>query len=337
MSGSVASAGPFALATVETLAPRVDLAAFRAGEAGHVVALEASATHPALLIARLRDVVCVPGGIVLRGSRVLAAGIAGEGAAATHPFMLRDRAGDWHLHPRAAATGPVANRIEEPVLWLDDAGATPAASAPMLEIAACLWAADYARAFLRIERLRTLRAWPAPPFAPKLIEAGGVRAQDVFFFDRPISCDELIVATRAQRMPDYTTPAASQLWQRITERFGQGEAPDARAARLLVAPQGADGRLEALMSHHGFTTIDPDALDIMALARIVAGATLIAGHGGGGLACLAFAQRVRGVLAIGAATATERLLLADRPDVAVEVVPGVPDGAAVERFVAAHG
>ncbi len=329
---------------MEMLAPRIEVAAFRAGSPGHVVALEADDTHPPLHIARLRDVICVPGGIVLRGNRVLGETVAGSGGPATHPHMLRDRAGDWHLHDRGPATGPVANRIEEPVLWLDDTGEVPPASAPMLELAARLWAADYVRAFLGVERVRSLTAWPAPAFAPKLIEAGGVRARDVFFFDRPILCHELVVATRAQRIPDYTTPVASQLWQRITDRFLQQHEPDARAARLLIAGRRgpdrallADGRFEALLARHGFTVIDPDALDVMALARVVAGATLIAGVSGGGLACLGFAQRVRGVLAIGASAPIERLLLADRPEVMLEVVSGVPGEDVVARFVGAHG
>ena len=315
------------------LAPRIDVAAFRRGEPGHVVALEADASagaaHPPLLVARLRDAVCVPGGIVLGNNRVLAEGIAGAGAEATHPHMLRDRAGDWHIHQRGAATAEVASRIGEPVLWLDDAGPVPGGSAPFLELASRLWAADYARAFLAINELRTLTAWPASPSAPKLIEAGGVRARDVFFFDRPIVCSELIVATRAQHLPFYTTPVASQLWQRVADRLTVRDGPEAPGRFLFVAPAGAgqasriDRRLRAALAAHGFETLDPDVLEIAALARAVADAVLIVGMGGE-LACLPLARRLRGVMAIGA-TEAERMLLADRPEVELEAVEGTPD------------
>ena len=97
--------------------------------------------------------------------------------------------------------------------------------------------------------------------------------------------------------------------------------------------------MEALLGRHGFTVIDPDMPDVMALARLVAGATLIAGVSGSGLACLGFAQRARGVLAMGAGDggAAERMLLADRPETGLLAVAGVPDEAAVARFVEAYG
>lgn len=370
--------GPFFPARIEELAPAIDVAAFREGAAGRVVALDAGETalprprirqirpaeppffdlveidpaevtvqrplgmpdqgpgmldrvrHPALTIARLRDVICVPGGIVLAGDRLLAESFNALWQDTRHAHMTRDNAGDWHLRARPEAEAPVSARLAGPMFWLDHQNEASFGHF-MLDMMSRAWAVEYGRAFLGLDRIRSLCSWPAPEFAPKLIEAAGVPLRDIVFFDRPVHCEELIVATKALQIQEYTTPVAARLWQRMADRLAPPDAP-VRAERIYVSRRTNPTRalveeegVETLFKRFGFVVIYPDKIDIADQVKLFAGARLIAGCSGSNLAHLGFARNARAVLVLASPLLvhyTEQMLLSARPGVAIDLVLG---------------
>ncbi len=255
--------------------------------------------HPPLAITRLRDVVCVPGGVMLRDAAVLTESFSAPWEAYQHRHMT-EAADGWHLVDRGEPTRPVGDEIRDPVLYLDHQHLDWFGHV-MLDLLAPAWAHAYCLAYLGIRRLLVLCTRPTHAFVRTLIEAAGIARGDIVLIDRPVRCAELMVATKALQIQHYVAAPSAALWARMRDRVAPGAPPVVE--RLYVSRRlnptrrlVEEGEVEELFVRHGFAVIHPERLDLNTQIRLFAGARLIAGCSGSNMFNIAFQGRARAVL-----------------------------------------
>ena len=261
--------------------------------------------HPPLAVTRLRDVVCIPGGVMVRDGVVLTETFSAPWEAYQHRHMTA--AGDnWHLVDRGERTRSVGDELRGPVLFLDHQHLDWFGHV-LLDLLAPAWAHAYCRAYLGLRRLPVLCTRPTHGFVQTLIEAAGIARDDIAFIDRPVRCAELIVATKALQIQHYVAPPAAALWARMRDRIAPGVPSGAAPVvdRLYVSRRLNPTRrlveepeVEHLFARHGFTVIHPERLDLHAQIRLFAGARLIAGCSGSNMFNLAFQGRAEAILVL---------------------------------------
>ena len=269
--------------------------------------------HPPLAVTRLRDIVCIPGVVMVRDGMVLTETFSAPWEAYQHRHMTA-AGGDWHLVDRGERTRLVGDEIREPVLFLDHQHLDWFGHV-LLDLLAPAWAHAYCLAYLGLRRLLVLCTRPTHGFVQTLIEATGIARGDIAFIDRPVRCAELIVATKALQIQHYVAPPAAALWARMRDRvapsvpFGVplGVLPGATPVvdRLYVSRRLNPTRrlveepeVEQLFARHGFTVVHPEQLDLHAQIRLFAGARLIAGCSGSNMFNLAFQGRAEAILVL---------------------------------------
>ncbi len=256
-------------------------------------------THPPLAITRLRNVTCIPGGVMLREATVLTESFSAPWEAYQHRHMVAAADG-WHLVDRGERTRLVADEIRDPVLFLDHQHLDWFGHV-MLDLLAPAWAHAYCRAYGGIRRLFVLCTQPAHGFVRTLIEATGIPRSDIVFINRPVRCAELLVATKALQIQHYVAAPSAVLWGRMRDRVAPGSPPlierlyvsrRLNPTRRLVEEQA----VEQLFLRHGFTVIHPERLDLHGQIRLFAGARLIAGCSGSNMFNIAFQNRAAAIL-----------------------------------------
>ena len=328
--------GPYRPLPADRLVPPVDRAGFGAGHEGAFTVLEAGRTilppvgchdaggrsldpsavpiqrplgmpdqgpglldavsHPALTITRLRGAVCVPGGIVLYRDVVLTESFSAPWEAVRHRH-LRAAADGWHLTADLAAA---AGTVTEPVLYLDSEHLAWFGHV-LLDVLTRAWAVDYVASFLGAGDIRIVCSRPLPAFARTLIEATGVAPERILAIDRPIRCEQLLVATKALQIQHYVAAPAVRLWAGIRNRLSPVLAqvvPRLYVSRRLnpTRPLVEEAAIEALFVRHGFAVVHPERLDVALQVRLFAGARLIAGPSGSNMFNIAFQGRARAIL-----------------------------------------
>lgn len=239
--------------------------------------------HPSLCITRLRGAVCVPGGVVVSRDCVLAESFSASWEAYQHRHLHPD--GDnWRLPGWPELVWERLPLLREPVLYLDHQHIDWFGHV-LLDLMAPAWAFEYCRAYLGLSGLRILCSRPRHDYVLRLLEAAGMGSSAVVLIDEPVRCEELLVATKAFQIQEYTSPPAIRLWRTMSARVAGSSPPS--SGRIYVSrslnptrPLAEESEVESLFRRHNFQIFHPELFDIATQIRVFAGAELIAGCSG---------------------------------------------------------
>lgn len=315
---------------IETVLPRIDRAGFLGGEEGVCAVLPAgrfpmpeiispgherhtlpvqrpvgmpaqpesglptSIAWPELSIARLRDVLCLPGGLILKGDHVLLESFSAPWESGYHRHLAaEDDRGDLWSVASASLAEPLP--VAAPMLHLDYQH-NGFIGHFYMDALSRGWGAIYGRAWLGLDALQTplsiVRPFMHTPLAALDLPVLGGHA-----FDRPLLLRELIVASKSMQIQHYTSPAADMLWDALRSRIvpdATGTGPDP-ALRLYVSRLRMPNRkllneaaVEAIFRDRGYQVIYPETLPLAQQIALFARAGAIAGCSGSNMFNLAF-------------------------------------------------
>ena len=257
--------------------------------------------HPPLRITRLRGAVCVPGGVVVSKGCVLAESFSATWEAYQHRHLHPDGDG-WRLTGLPEFMPERLPLLHGPILYLDHQHIDWFGHV-LLDLMAPAWAFEYCRAYLGVGGLRVLCSRPQHGFVLHLLEAAGMGASTVVLIDGPVRCEELLVATKAFQIQEYTSPPAIRLWRATSTRVAGGNplssgriyvSRSCNPTRQLVE----EAEVEKVFRRHGFQVFHPEQFDITAQIRVFAGAEMIAGCSGSNMFGLAFQNRAQAILVL---------------------------------------
>jgi capsular polysaccharide biosynthesis protein len=311
------------------LVPALTQAEFAAGQAGHIEAIGAgemalppvachgvsprevdiqrplkmpaqppgfldSVRFPRLTISRLRDAVCVQGGIAIAaGQTVLLESFSAPWEADYHNELVRDGEG-WRLRHAIDA----ASVLDGPTLFVDYQHSAFFGHFIADSLSRC-WAVEFCRAWLRTDIRKVLITEPVPAFTAAMLGALGIWTIPLRA-GQAVRCRELIVATKAFQLQEYVAPPAIALWQRLRDRLAvAGDWP----ARVFISRRRnptrklcEEDQVETLFATCGFTIFRPEEHDIATQISVFAAARLIAGCSGSNMFNIAFQRNAAAVL-----------------------------------------
>jgi capsular polysaccharide biosynthesis protein len=250
---------------------------------------------PDMTVSRLRSAICMPGGVLLRGDKILVESFSAPWEAHEHRH-LTERGGAWRVGSDRDPSAGDLTFIDGPVLWLDNQHLDWFGHF-MLDLLTRAWAFEFCRSFLRMRQLKVICSRPVPNFGLQLFMAAGIGPEDLLLFDRPVACLDLIVATKAFQIQEYTSPPAIRLWEIMYRRAGFSSRPNARIyvsrranpTRSLV--EEAD--VEQVFRKRGFLVIYPETMRIREQIDLFVRASLLAGCSGSNMFNLAYARRAK--------------------------------------------
>jgi capsular polysaccharide biosynthesis protein len=163
------------------------------------------------------------------------------------------------------------------------------------------------------ERNPSLRAFYRTPSAgwqadteKALLEAFGIRGEDVHWEHRPVAVATFVSASQGWQNggSHFAHPVNRELWKQLRSTLVQAD--PSSPARLFVTrgattetpgPRNA-GDVERFFVDHGFTVVDVDAISVAERARLFGNAAVVAGFAGGGLYNMVFAEHLERVIVL---------------------------------------
>ena len=252
--------------------------------------------YPDITISQVENATCVPGGIIVKEDFILLESFSASWETYQHRH-LRKADDEWFLLDRGKATQQPSTVIEKPVLFLDHQHLMWFGHF-MLDLLTRAWAFQYCRDFLQINNLVVACSRPAPDFAETYFRVVGIPPDRILFFDQPIFCKSLMVATKALQIQEYTTPIANRLWNGVSNRSLTRH--QSTPSRIYVSRRANPTRrlaeeewIEEEFSRRGFVAIYPETLSISEQISLFCHAELIAGCSGSNMFNVGYAKKAR--------------------------------------------
>jgi capsular polysaccharide biosynthesis protein len=259
------------------------------------VGFPATVTSPPLTLARLSDVLCMPGQVALAhagagdGRVILEASFNSYWERSVHFHIERLDEDTFRLQRSAANFKALPGRY----LYLDSQHPRHYGHF-LVDVLTLAWAYTFARD-LGIDDLKVLTSGTVAPFAAPLLAAAGIPAEALVRLTRPVRCQEVLVASKAHVTQSYTSPTAVETWRKIRDALDSGAGPE----RVYISRSRHYNRrlrdeeaIEALFVSRGFALVHPQDLPIEDQITLWANARLVAGTAGSNMFGLAFQRRL---------------------------------------------
>lgn len=249
-----------------------------------------SVVYPPMTLARLDNVICLPGGVALSAEGVLLSDIFAASWDSWHHHVKPLGKDRWHL----SADAEVEARLSGCYLYLDYQHFDHYGHF-LLDVLSRLWAYAYAES-LGVTRPKVLIRKSVVPFGRDLLRAYGIPDADIVELERPVVCDELLVASKSLQIQEYVSPLTDEVWRRIRDGVNRTDPTPERIyvsrSRHPTRPMTNELAVEALFRQRGFEVIHPQERDAGNQAALFANARLIAGAGGTNMFNIAFQDRL---------------------------------------------
>jgi capsular polysaccharide biosynthesis protein len=253
--------------------------------------------YPNLTISRMKDALCIPGGVaVSRDRRIIAETFTCYWDRRFHHALKRSPEG-YRLKDSAEHSHVLPGKY----LYLDFQHISHYGHF-IADVLPRMWAYFFARDNLNISDLKVLISRKPEPFIKELLNFSGLSANDIHEIDKPAQVEELFVATKALQLQDYAAPVLQQVWNTIGFRATSGTDGPRRiylsrsrhAQRMLLNELD----VEQMFSAHGFEIVHPEELPVPKQIDLIAHAELVAGTSGSNLFTLAFQRNLKSAFII---------------------------------------
>jgi capsular polysaccharide biosynthesis protein len=247
---------------------------------------------PDMWLREYRDVVCVPGQVLIQGNLLLPDSYRHNQQSRLTNHVTREVAPRF---ARLAEDVREAKPMPGTYFHLDSEWQGHFGHA-MTEVMSRLWAWQEAKE--RAPGLKALLsvshgAAQITDFHRDILGSCGIDAVDVELIDAPVRVDRLISATPMYSMPDYVHPAIRDMWAWVGARLVDTAPARSRADRLFCARRHGKRRcrnseqVESYFSSHGFQRIYPEDFPLSEQAAMFRHADIVAGYAGSAMFTLA--------------------------------------------------
>lgn len=283
---------------------------------------------PALYLSRISDVICQPGGTVITKDGVILEEVfTAYWEHGLHHWITRDEAGAYRLNRPQPLTGHISGSY----LYLDFQHLGHFGHF-IIDVLSRCWAVRYMRDVLGMGDTKILMTRHGQNFIYEMLEAVGVRREDIFEIDGAVTVSELFVATKAFQVHDYASPAAGEIWRDVGSFYRSPATTSGRRLYLSRSRWPAralsnEAEIEQIFVSHGFEVLHTHEMSVPEKIEAVADAELLAGPSGSGMFLAAFGSRLRSIFVMVSPLLihTTDVMLQYKPEVSITYYVGQLD------------
>ncbi|WP_412063961.1 glycosyltransferase family 61 protein [Rhizobium sp. SYY.PMSO] len=231
---------------------------------------------PDTYMVKLRNVVCIPGQVLLcEDGRILPDSFRRNDVTSPHPHLkIRD---DGFLPTRHIDD---AADIAEPVFYLDGEQASHFGHWT-LEVLSRLWPLVHHQS---LTELKFVTSSKLVEHVKTVLTSLGVLEQNIIYFNKPIRCREIYIASQGYILDRSASEEVYDLWRKIGSKFLEPGTPEKiYVGRLQFNKQRNlinEDKVSSVFKRLGFTVISPETLSVKDQIKIFAAAKCIAGPSG---------------------------------------------------------
>lgn len=249
---------------------------------------------PDLTITKLSDVICVPGGVALKEPNfVIDESFSAYWEKDYHHHLEMVESNSYRLKGAHQAPNPIFGTY----LFLDYQHIEHYGHF-MMDVVTRIWSFKYCQDYLHMRDLRVLISGPVRnSYIIDTIKAAGIPEAKITVITEPVICEELIVATKAAQLQEYSTLIAAETWKTIAESFDKRQLGNSRVYFSRTRnPQRVctnEGDVERLFVMRGFKVVHAQDYSEDDKINACINAELVAGCSGTNLYNMAFQSRLR--------------------------------------------
>lgn len=250
---------------------------------------------PAMTIARLSNVICLSGGVLLSyPDIVLEETFSAPWECVYHHHLIKDENEKYSVI-REYNTNIF---LKGKYLCLDYQHFFHYGHF-LLDVLSRIWAYDYLTSFFGIDDLRILMPAMEASFANEFLDLYGISSDRIVPLEGAVTVEELFVPTKSFQIQEYTSPTAVATWKKISnaERGVGGPkriyvSRSRNPQRILVNER----ETEEIVRAKGFIVIHPEEIPVRRQVGLFANAEIVVGTSGSNMFNLAFQRRLRAAL-----------------------------------------
>lgn len=233
---------------------------------------------PPSVLSRLSDVVCLPRQILIKDGQLLPDSFRRRRASDNHVYLRHKSIDEMEFdYPHLY----IDNVIREPCFYLDGEHVDHFGHFT-LEVLSRLWPFE----FVDLSAYKIITSAKKNARIYDLLKPFGVKEEQIYYFNRPIRCLDLTIASQDYILERSISDVSLGVWRHISEYYHS----DSSFQKLYISRSrwkkqrylNQEEEIESRLRENGFHIFHPEDYDISQQISIVSNAMFVAGTSGSG-------------------------------------------------------